>query len=111
MVNVTDQQVRFGDSKVFAVPDSLEALHGPAGGPVTLSEWVYWAPGDATFDVGTDLGVNMAYTAVLSEGDLEDICQVVNAGRLREIWSDLVLPVRCHARWVRAFPELEVSRP
>lgn len=71
MTDVSDQRVRFGDSKVFAVPESLEALHGPADGAVTLSEWVYWAPGDATFDVGTDLGANMAYTAVLSEGDLD----------------------------------------
>ncbi len=106
-LGVSDQRRRFGDAKVFAVPDSLDALRGPANGPVTLSEWVYWAPGDATFDVGTDLGVNMAYTAVLSEGELDDVCNVVNAGRLREIWSNLLLPTRCHARWLEAFPERE----
>ena len=109
MVDESDQRLRFGASKIFAVPESLDALRGPANGPVTLSEWVYWAPGNETFDVGTDLGANMAYTAVLSEGELEDVCQVVNADRLREIWWNLVLPTRCHARWLRAFPELEAG--
>lgn len=104
---MTEQRVRFGDTKVFAVPESLDELRGPAVGPVTLSAWVYWAPGGSTFDVGTALGADLAYTAVLSEGNVEEVCQVVNADRLREVWGDLILPTRCRARWVESFPELE----
>lgn len=104
---MTEQGVRFGDTKIFAVPESMDDLRGPAEGPVTLSAWVYWAPGDSTFDVGTPLGAEMAYTAVLSEVDACEICQVVNADRLREVWTDLILPTRCHERWVQAFPDLE----
>ena len=103
---MTQQRVRFGDIKPYAVPESLAQLRGPASGCVTLPMWVCWAPGDRTFDVGTWTGAKQAYTSVLSEGVVDEVCEFVNAQRLLELWSSLVLPRRTAAQWEQAFPEL-----
>lgn len=42
---MTEQGVRFGDTKIFAVPESMDDLRGPAEGPVTLSAWGLLGPG------------------------------------------------------------------
>ena len=106
---MTQQRVRFGEIKPYAVPESLTQLRGPSSGRVTLPMWVCWAPGDRTFDVGTRIGAKQAYTAVLSEGVLDEVCEYVNAQRLIQLWGSLLLPRRAAAQWEQAFPEL--ARP
>lgn len=103
---MTQQRTFFGEIKPYAVPDSLEALGGPDSGMVTLPAWVYWAPGQRTFDVGTRSGAKRASIAVLSEGVLDEVCEVVNAQRLRQLWDAIVIPRRSRALWEQRFPEL-----
>ena len=43
----TQGRVYFRDVKPYAVVDSLDQLHGPAGGVVDLSHSVLWAPAEA----------------------------------------------------------------
>lgn len=103
---MTQQRVHFGDIKPYAVPASLEALRGPSSGIVTLPMWVYWAPGERTFDVGTRSGAKRAYIAVLSEGVLDEVCEIVNAQRLTQLWDAMVIPRRAQALWEQRFPQL-----
>lgn len=103
---MTQQRMYFREIKPYAVPDSLEALRGPSSGLVTLPMWVYWAPGERTFDVGTRSGAKRAYVAVLSEGVLDEVCEVVNAQRLKQLWDAMVIPRRARALWEQQFPEL-----
>lgn len=100
------QRVFFGDVKPYAVPDSLEELRGPYEGAVNLPMWVYWAPGSRSFRVDDPDQAEMAYIAVLSEGILTDVCEFVNAQRLRSLWGQMVLPRRARAEWEQRFPEL-----
>lgn len=94
------------DHKPYAVPASLEALTGPAAGQVMLPLSVYWAAERTSVDVGNAQGAFKAYVALLSEGTLEDVVSLVNAERLKQVWNQLLLPVRCAAEWERRFPEL-----
>lgn len=55
-----DQRVFFRDVKPYEVPDSLDPLHGPAGGVVQLSHSVLWAPGGGRVDLDEPGGTAMA---------------------------------------------------
>ena len=102
----TEGRVYFRDIKPYAVVDSLDQLHGPAGGVVELSHWVLWAPGGGRVDLGQPGGVGLAYRAVLSEGTVEDLVRVLNRDRLIAAWPDLMLPRRVRDMWESRFPEL-----
>ena len=90
----TDGRVYLRDVKPYAVVDSLDELNGPMGGVVELSHSVLWAPGAGRVDLDEPGGVGLAYGAVLAEGAVEDLVQVLNPGRLIEVWPDLMLPRR-----------------
>ena len=46
-----EARVHLRDIKPYAVVDSLDELHGPAGGVVELSHHVLWAPGGGRVDL------------------------------------------------------------
>ncbi len=105
----TEGRVYFRDVKPYAVVDSLDQLHGPAGGVVELSHSVLWAPGGGRVDLDRPGGVGLAYRAVLAEGAVEDLVHVLNPDRLIAVWRDLMLPRRVREMWESRFPELRAA--
>jgi hypothetical protein len=101
-----EERVYFRDVKPYAVVDSLDQLQGPVGGVVKLSHTVLWAPGGGGVDLDEPGGVGLAYRAVLAEGSIEDLVQVLNRDRLVVVWRDLMLPRRVRELWETRFPEL-----
>jgi len=66
---------------------------------------VYWGP-DPVVDLGHWDDVAKAYEATLREGDVEDVCSLLDAGILAEVWTRIVLPVAVRDAWERRFPRL-----
>lgn len=102
---MTDPHVLYADLVPYDVPSSLDALHGPSTGVLTLPLHLWWTP-SPTFDL-TDRGdVLTAYRAVVREGRSSDQEALLNKAVLVEVWRDLRLPARCRSTWEQAFPEL-----
>ena len=106
---VSDDRVFFRDVKPYAIVADLAQLRGPAGGVVELSHSVLWAPGGPFVDLDEPGGVGLAYRAVLAEGTVEDLAQVLNRDRLIEVWPELMLPRRVRAMWEARFPALQTA--
>ena len=102
----TEGRVYFRDVKPYAVVDALEQLDGPGGGVVELSHSVLWAPGGGRVDLDRPGELRMAYRAVLNEGTVEDLVQVLNRDRLVAVWPELLLPFRVRDLWESRFLEL-----
>jgi len=102
-----DSRVFLRDVKPYAIVDDLDQLRGPAGGVVELSHSVLWAPGGPYVDLDEPGGRGLAYRAVLSEGTVEDLVQILNRDQLIAAWPELMLPRRVRAMWEARFPELQ----
>ena len=102
----TDDRVFFRDVKPYAIVDDLAQLRGPASGVVELSHSVLWAPGGPSVDLDEPGGRGLAYRAVLAEGTVEDLEQILNRDQLIAVWSELLLPRRVREMWESRFPEL-----
>lgn len=100
-------RVFFRDVKPYAIVDDLDQLHGPAGGVVELSHSVLWAPGGPYVDLDEPGGTALAYQAVLAEGNVADLEEVLHRDRLIAVWSDLMLDRRVREMWESRFPELQ----
>lgn len=100
-------RVFFRDVKPYAIVDNLDQLRGPAGGVVELSHSVLWAPGGPYVDLDEPGGRGLAYRAVLAEGTVEDLVQVLHRDQLVAVWPELLLPRRVRAMWEARFPELQ----
>ena len=87
---------------------SLEALHGPESGPLELPITVHWGRWHV-FDLDDRGQRRAAYRAIVREGTPDVQAELLNAGLLRELWPDLVLPDRCRALWEQRFPTLAAS--
>ncbi|WGM22951.1 transcriptional regulator (plasmid) [Paenarthrobacter sp. OM7] len=99
------ERVLIQDVMPYETPDRLGDLQGPAEGQITLPHHVYWGP-RADCDLDQPEGVIKAYQAVLRVGTAEDQRELLNAGLLRDIWPQLMLPVRCRKLWEDRFPQL-----
>ena len=99
------ERVLYQDVIPYEMPSSLDALHGPSEGVVTLPLAVYWGP-EPTADLSTPHGVEKVYENVVREGtrDVQEV--LLNADMLRRIWPQLRLPQRCRNSWEARFPEL-----
>lgn len=106
-----DGRVFFRDVKPYAIVEDLDQLRGPAGGVVELSHSVLWAPGGGRVDLDRPGELRMAYRAVLNEGTVEDLVNVLNRGRLIAVWPELLLPFRVLEMWESRFPELRSTAP
>ncbi|MEA5454820.1 transcriptional regulator [Sinomonas sp. JGH33] len=105
----SDPRVFLRDVKPYEVPESLESLHGPVHGVVVLRHSVLWSPGGGEVDLDEAGGINLAYRAVIAEGKVADQVEVLNRGRLIEVWGELLLPRRARLMWEHRFPELKTS--
>ncbi len=103
---MSDHHVRFCDVKPVDAPASLNELHGPATGLVTLPLRVRWVPGDRSYDAGETGGARVVYQAVLAEGTVEDQRRFLNPDRLIELWPDLNLDQRVIGPREGRFPQL-----
>lgn len=102
---VESARVFYRDIKPYETPDALEALSGPAAGPLRLPTNVYWGPW-GTVDLGISSDVLKAYQAVLREGRASDQVELLNRELLARVWPDLMLPARVRELWEARFPEL-----
>lgn len=85
---MTDRRVLYRDIMPYNTPTSLDDLHGPASGPLEMPITVHWGPRHV-FDLD-DLGQRRAaYRAIVREGTADVQTELLNAGLLRELWSDL----------------------
>ena len=101
------ERYRFADFKPYAVPDSLDELHGPDHGVITLPLTVYWGPITDGFDLGDPSDVITAYSNLLSNGDLDIQREQLNRGLLIRYWQDLSLDFRrVRPLWEQRFKEL-----
>lgn len=92
-------------TRAVAVPADLAELRGPRRGRLRLPTSVYWGPQPVVdLDHWDDLA--KAYEATLREGDVQDVCSLLDAGILSDVWSQIVLPGPVRATWERQFPEL-----
>ena len=99
------QRVLYQDVIPYETPSSLNALHGPTEGIVTLPLTVHWGP-DATADLSTPQGIEKVYESVVREGTSEIQEALLDAGMLLSVWQKLRLPKRCRDAWETRFPEL-----
>lgn len=104
-------RVFFREIKPYAIVTDLGQLRGPAGGVVELSRSVRWAPGGRCVDLDEPGGRGLAYRAVLAEGTVEDLVQVLNRDQLVLVWPELLLPHRVREMWETRFPELRPATP
>lgn len=102
-------RVHFRDVKPYAVVDYLDQLRGPADGVVELSHSVLWAPGNGRVNLDRPGELRLAYRAVLNEGTVDDLEQVLNRDRLVDVWPELLLPFRVLELWESRFPELRTD--
>lgn len=107
----SDGRVFFRDIKPYAIVDDLNQLRGPAGGVVELSHSVLWSPGDPSVDLDEPGGRGLAYRAVLAEGTVEDLVQILNRDQLIAVWPELLLPHRVREMWETRFVELQSTTP
>lgn len=105
----TEGRVYFRDVKPYAVVDDLDQLRGPAGGVVELAHSVLWAPGGPYVDLDEPGGTALAYQAVLAEGTVQDLKQVLHRDRLIAVWSELMIDRRVREMWESRFPELQLA--
>lgn len=89
----------------YDVPSSLDALRGPASGPLELPVTVHCGP-RRVFDLDEPALRRAAYRAIVRGGTSEEQEAFLNADVLRALWSDLMLPDRCRAVWEERFHEL-----
>ena len=77
----------------MAVPADLSCLRGPTTGRVTLPHRLYWSGsgGPRTLDLTDPAERELLYSVVLTEGTEEDVCDLLDATTLRELWPDLWL--------------------
>ena len=98
-------------TKAYAVPDSLDQLHGPAAGTLDVPLSIHWArPGGTTVDLSSKGGRSIAYGAALGEGTIEQVCSIINKDHLIADWPTIPKAIRTRQLWEQRFPELTHSQ-
>lgn len=89
------------------VPESLDDLHGPADGVLTLPPHLCWS-GMREFNLDDYQDRLMCYQIVLTTGRRCDVEEFVNRGHLLSDWSDLrrLFASRLSRAWEEALPTL-----
>ncbi|MDR0960378.1 MAG: hypothetical protein LBM23_08545 [Propionibacteriaceae bacterium] len=95
----------FADVIPYSVPDSLDDLHGPVSGVVSVPPHISTAP-DPSFDLDNASQRWAMYSAVVRDGTAADHKRYLDSGLLLALWAELNLPKRCREQWVSRFPEL-----
>jgi hypothetical protein len=102
---MTHNRVYYRDTIPYDTPSSLDALHGPAAGVLTLPITVYWGP-QREFDLSDHDAVLKAYRNIVREGTTAVQEATLHAATLQRVWHGLQLPTRCRTIWETQFPEL-----
>lgn len=90
----------------FVVADSLDDLHGPATGEVTLPNHLLWNP-SRPFDVSDDKRLRSLLRIVLRDArSQEHLRAFVDRDGLVRLWAHLGLPTYIRHAWEERFPEL-----
>lgn len=109
MASGTTDQERglYRHTKIYAVPESLDELQGPAGGMMRLPQSIHWArKGGSTVDLATPGGRSIAYGAAMGEGTLDQVCSIVNREHLINEWATIPKAIRMTALWEIRFDDL-----
>lgn len=105
---VSDVQT-YGDRRPYAVPDRLADLTGPASGHVVLPAELGWT-GRIDYDLDDPADAAVLYERVLVDAvRTQDVTRLLNAGRLRLLWSRLFLPTRVRHLWETRFSDLSAA--
>ncbi|WP_308465315.1 transcriptional regulator [Rathayibacter soli] len=99
------QKILYQDIVPYETPSWLSALRGPASGMIEIPITVHWGPRHV-FDLDDTGQRRAAYRAIVREGTPEVQEALLNVRLLRQLWPELVLPVRCRTLWETRFPEL-----
>ena len=90
----------------FMVADSLDGLHGPATGEVTLPTRLLWNPADP-FDLSDEKRLPSMMRIVLREARTQDdLSQYLSRENVIRFWGSLGLPSYIQRAWEEKFPEL-----
>lgn len=90
----------------FVVADSLDRLHGPASGEVSLPKRLLWNP-SRPFNLNDEKHARSMLRIVLREArQPEDLETYVNRDQLTRLWTKLSLPDYISKAWEQKFPEL-----
>lgn len=100
---------RYADQRHYVVPGSLDDLHGPTAGWVTLDRSLDWSD-DSAYNLDDPGDLQVMYQTVLNQAATpDDLGRWLNADVLRRVWPSLWLPARLRAVWQARFAEL--ARP
>lgn len=84
----------------------MEELKGPVSGIVTLPRHLDWGP-ERSYRLDEITDIRILYMRVIRESaSVADLRQFLDAGTLRRLWPQLVLPPRTRVLWEQRFPEL-----
>jgi hypothetical protein len=99
----------YGDRRPYAIPDTLAELTGPASGHIVLPAELGWT-GRTDYDLDDPSDAAVLYERVLVDAvRAQDVSRLVNASRLRLLWSRLFLPARVRQLWESRFPGLNAT--
>lgn len=96
--------------KPYVVADSLENLHGPTHGMVTLPRHLDWS-GDPTYNLDKAARLASMYKTVLNEAaTVDDLDTWLDKQMLLQVWPTLWLPPRLRQMWEHRFEVLAATR-
>ena len=91
-------------ARPVAVPEDLDDPSLPkASGEVELPLHIRWSGPPITYDLDDPADRARVYEQVLREGTADDVRYYIEADRLRELWSKLVLPPPVRNAWAGWF--------
>lgn len=99
----------YAANRPYFVAESLDDLHGPTSGIVTLPAWLDWSP-RPEYDLDDPRRLARFYEVVLREGTPEAFGDYLDGSTLKRLWARLYLPARVVALWESRFPELAKAR-
>ena len=99
----------YGERRPYAVPDRLADLIGPVSGHVVLPAELGWT-GRTDYNLDDPADAAVLYERVLVDAvRTQEITHLLNAGRLRLMWSRLFLPARVRRLWETRFSDLSAA--
>jgi hypothetical protein len=96
--------------RVALVTETLDELRGPTSGVVELPHRLMWQA-NRHVDLDDSFERRWAYEIVLREAiRVEELRAWLDAGTLRELWPQLILPRGVRRAWEERHPELARQR-
>jgi len=96
---------RWQDVRPAVLPSSLDVLHGPVEGIVSLPIHLDWSS-DPSYDLSSLPNKKSFYATVLREASRDEDFGYLNKEQLVELWPTLRIPHWIRDAWNKQFPEL-----